>query len=177
MRPRSDFSTSSTLLSLVILACMLVVSSVCSAQAATADQETRAPASVQANLDRLVQLTQELEQEQKAILNLEKLQLYELRLQGLEMRDDTLSQRERDLSVKTAEMERAVQAADSGLSPTGVPQTEPHPAMQGRVSEQLTTTSRLLDSTRAEKAQVERDIEKLRARIAALEKLMGDDAP
>jgi hypothetical protein len=71
------------------------------------------------------------------------------------------------LSAKNAQFEKSLKAADAGMSPTGAPQTEPNSALQSHLAEQSSTTSRLL----------EHNIEKLRARMAALEKLMGDDAP
>lgn len=46
--------------------------------------------------------------------------------------------------------------------------------MQARASERLSATSRLLENT--QKAQVEREIEKLRTRIAAIEKVLGIEA-
>lgn len=181
MRSRPAFSISAVLFSLLTAGCISAACSACRAQAPGAERQAGQQAgssdAIQANLERLVQLTQELEREQKAILAFEKLEVYELRLQGLETRQDILSQREQDLSAKAAQMEKFSQAQDSGLSPTGVPQSTPNPVMQTHASEQFSATSRLLDSTRTEKAGVEHEIEKLRTRMAALEKAMGDDAP
>jgi len=69
------------------------------------------------------ELAATVERNQERVANLQKLQSYELRLQGLELRENILSQREQELSTKAAEMEKLLQVENSGLAPTGVPQT------------------------------------------------------
>jgi len=114
---------------------------------------------IRASLDRLVQLTQDLDKSQKAILAIQQMQLYELKLQSLETRDNALGEREAELSAQNANLEKAARGIESGgISPTGVPGTSTDSGLRKEATEQLDANRRLLASTRSKKQQGTRDI-------------------
>ena len=155
-------------------AAILLSATACLAQ--TADLKNDDLKAIRASLERLVQLTQDLDKNQTALLAVQQMELYELRLQVLENREDLLTDRERELSARTADLQRSFRDTDPSIGPTGVPGKAPDPGVQKAMGEQLETAARLLESTRVKKQQVEREIADLSARLETLQKSLPPPA-
>lgn len=158
-----------------VSAALVLGSAVCLAQ--TAEPSSK-PASddlkvIRASLDRLTLLTQELDKNQKIMVSLEQMQIYESRLGVLETRDDALTQQETELNSQVSTLQHA---AESGVGPTGVA-TGPAPDTAGRTatSQLYDTAARKLEVVRSKKQQVEGEMTTLRARLSVLEKSLRLD--
>jgi hypothetical protein len=154
---------------------MLLVAAVCFGQTAENNARTNGDdlKAIRASLERLVQLTQEIDKSQKAILALQQIQLYEFRLQALESRDDALAERESQLSARNVTLERAARDTASGIGPTGLPGTSADSGLRKETADQLDANQRSLDTARAKKEQIEGEIASLRARIESLQKTLA----
>lgn len=154
---------------------MLLVSGVSLAQTGTANVRSNADdlKAIRESLERIVQLTQELDKNQKAILTLQQMQLYEIRLQSLETRDDALADRETELSTRSADLERAATDTESGVGPTGLPAASPSPALHREAAERLESHLRLLSGIRAKRQQIQHEIASLRSRMESLQKTLA----
>ncbi len=86
---------------------LVFVSAACLAQTGETRVNSDDLKAIRASLDRLVQLTQDVDKNQKAILAVQQMQLYESRLLALETRDDALGERETELSAQNSNLERA----------------------------------------------------------------------
>lgn len=130
---------------------------------------------IHAALDRLVQQVDGLGKTQQAILLLYQIQLDESRLAVLQTRDETMALQERDQG-KAAGALAAAQSANSAVTPAGLPITDPdaQAAAREEVSNRIASTNRLLDQTRAQRAAIQKQMDALRTRIAALEKTVSE---
>jgi hypothetical protein len=101
---------------------LLFGSSVCFAQTAEPGARTNGDdlKMIRASLEKLVKLTEELNNTQRAILAMQEMQLYEFRMQALETRHDALMDQESKLSALTPSLERAAKDTESGIGPTGL---------------------------------------------------------
>jgi hypothetical protein len=160
-----------------IRSAILFLSAACLAQTAEPASQINADdlKAIRADLDRLIQLTQELDKSQKAILAVQQIQMYQFRMQSLETRDDALAQRESQLSAHSATLERAAKDTQSGIGPTGVPgiSAAPDSSLRREAAEQLDTNLRLLNGVRAKRQEIAHDLAALRTRIETLQKTLA----
>jgi hypothetical protein len=155
---------------------LLFGSSVCFAQTAEPGARTNGDdlKMIRASLEKLVKLTEELNNTQRAILAMQEMQLYEFRMQALETRHDALMDQESKLSALTPSLERAAKDTESGIGPTGLAGTSspPDSGIRRETAEQLDANLRALDSVRAKTQQIENEIAGLRARMENLHKAL-----
>jgi len=145
--------------------------------AQTAEVKTDDLKAIRGSLERLVQLTQEIDKNERALLAVQQMQLYESRLQVLESRDDVLTEREAKLSASAGSLERRYKDADPSIGPTGVPGRTSDASIRSPMGEELQAALRILGSVREKKQQVEHEIADLRARMEALHApLISDSA-
>ena len=106
------------------------------------------------------------------MISLQEMQIYEARLGVLETRDDALTQQETELDSQVSTLQRAYNAAESGVGPTGIASQSGRPdtTMRTSTSQQYDTAMRQLGIIRSKKQQVEGEMATLHTRLSALEK-------
>ncbi|HTP32517.1 MAG TPA: hypothetical protein VMJ75_10115 [Candidatus Acidoferrales bacterium] len=153
----------------LITAALLIARGVCLAQTPDNDQKLLEELkAVRANLDRLVQLTEEVQKTQQALLAFQQVQAYDSQLRGLEAQRDALAEREADLSGKAAALGASARDALAGIGPNGAPVGEMGSGHRKAVEDRLSETTRLLYATREKQQATERQISALRSRMTQL---------
>ena len=128
-------------------------------------------------LQSIRQALERIEQNQRALLSLARLQADQNQLAALEAERPRLAARETELSRQTAGDRRSLAAPAALLrTPEGETEAAPH-ADDGPLRERLAAAEASLNETRARRLSVDEEIARLKARVAAAEKLLDERLP